>query len=151
MALSCLALIPALVGIWSTTIDLLLQLALSWALVVGLWFYLACLAGKQPDSIRRVQFDADTWWLTLNNGRVYAAQLCGPVVILPALVSVHFRYGRRKVNWVVAADSVTATQHRKLRVALLVNCQSQQSTIARWYQYGVARIRQLRGVVQSVV
>ena len=98
--------------------DRWLFIAISFAALVGATYHIGWLMGLQPTSIRRIQFLDGTWWLTFQDGRLSKGTLVGPVVVLPWMISARFRVRGRLIDWLVTADMLTKTEHRRLRVAV---------------------------------
>lgn len=139
--------LTALIGLASMQLSLPLTLAFALAVSLGTFHHMNCLIGFDRLSVRRAEFADGTWWLTFSNGRLVKAKLKGRVVVLPLVTSAQFSFGGEQITWVVAADSVSITEHRRLRVILLQDSvefdATIRSTVSRWYQSGISWLPRL--------
>jgi hypothetical protein len=152
------ALMLVLVALWRAGLPTGLGLALGFAVVVSAIHQLMLIAGFLPQSILTLRYTGTDWWLTLASGDTVRAELTGLRIVLPWLVSVHFKTARGCYSCVVLRDQVTKTEHRRLRVAILQQPiesgalgRWRNLAIARWYQYRIHWVRRLGRIIQGVM
>lgn len=157
IALCVLAASAALTGIFLTSLALTIQLAFSLTVIVSLAYQLNELLGSRQ-RIRKITYLGGEWWLTFSKGRTIRVRLVGVRVVLPLVIAVNFTMQGRGITCTIPLDSVSPTEHRRLRVAFLNHPYEQsfanrlwQLAIAWWDQYRVRWVRRFHGIVQRVM
>jgi len=143
-----------MLSLWMSAIPQAMQFAVSFVVLLSACDSIRRSTTVDPDSIKRLQFEAGNWWITLSDGRMRKVVQVGAQVVLPWIVSLGFSDGRQRFDCAIFWDALTPTEHRKLRAVVLMNQRAAPSswissflltgpwlTICGWYQNCVGRLR----------
>lgn len=130
----------ALVGLWWGSVPLELKIVLSLAIFLSGLDGLLHIQRAHPLSVRRIQRLGGQWWLTLRNGQIRKVQLNKGRVVLSWFVHGVFTDGEQLFPITVTRDVLTQTEHRRLRAAVLLETDVNESPVSRWYDDRVRRM-----------
>ena len=82
-----------------------------------------------PHSLRSIDWNLNSGWsFSLSNGEVQSTNLCQPLFISSTILAISFSSGNyRKHAVILAPDSLSRDEHRRLRVRLLASVQKKEA------------------------